>query len=187
MFKYFQDFSWNYLSNRSIFNNSRIISVINLIGKVIKIPFSFSGWNWKSLSVILSPSFLCLSLLPVSFFLEEVYYLSLSSFLFSPVKSLLFLPVAIVHIQPQDSRTETELARFFSSESGLISRVFRKLVEGICFPYPPLSLPLKIQFYPFEFDTNLDSFVSLSLHQTLGFPGAIPCVPSPISRSHGYK
>ena len=39
----------------SIFNNSKIISVINLIEKVIKINFSFSGRNWKSSPLSLGP------------------------------------------------------------------------------------------------------------------------------------
>jgi hypothetical protein len=50
-----------------------------------------------------------------------------------------------------------------------------------------VALASKIRFYPLEYDANLDSFSSLSLRQTLGFPGVIPCVPSPISLSRGYK
>ena len=160
--------------------------MINLIGKVIKIPFSFSGRNWKGSPLVLGPFSLPFGWPYPS---SEVHFRSLlQSGLVKEAhrESLLYVP-HYCSFQPQDSRTETELAQFFPSKSGLISRVFRKLVEGICFPYPPLSFSPKIRFYPFELDANLDSFSSLSLHQTLGFSGAIPCVPSPISLSRGYK
>ncbi|BAS88063.1 Os04g0200000, partial [Oryza sativa Japonica Group] len=94
------------------------------------------------------------------------------------------------HLQPPgraEPAVPCTVAVDFPSKSGLLSRVISKLVEGKYSSYPPLSLSPKIRFYPFEFDANLDSFSSLSLHQTLGFPGAIPCVPSPISLFHGYK
>ncbi|KAB8094952.1 hypothetical protein EE612_022467, partial [Oryza sativa] len=95
------------------------------------------------------------------------------------------------HLQPPgraEPAVPCTVAVDFPSKSGLLSRVISKISGGEIFLLSSsISFPKKIRFYPFEFDANLDSFSSLSLHQTLGFPGAIPCVPSPISLFHGYK
>ena len=137
MSKYVQDFSWNYLSIGSIFNNSKIISLINLIGKVIIIlflvlgpfrPISLFCVHGRATQVSRAP--------PFSFFL---------CFVFSQpkTKSLICLPRHCLS-STSSSRTETDLARFFSSKSDLSPCVFLKLVEGKYSSYPPLSFPSRI-------------------------------------------
>ena len=109
MSKYVQDFSWNYLSIESIFNNWKIISLVNLFGKVIKSSFLVLG----RIQPIPSPS------------------LSLP---LSPHRSLYILPLATVLLQPLD-RAEPAVpcptAAASSHQSGHLFAPFSKLVAGM--------------------------------------------------------
>lgn len=136
MSKYFQDFSWNYLSIGSIFNNSKIISVIILIRK----SFKSSPKPWADSSP--SPSFVCTAVQPMSAQPSSPFSFFLC-FVFSQPKreSILSVPVTTVSSSTSGSLPETELARFFPSKSDLFSCVFLKLVEGKLSPPYHISFP----------------------------------------------